>query len=166
MPKRSIVPGATFAVGLLLGVAVADSAEPRGAAQQGAAPLVTGIGGVFFRAERPDSLRDWYRRHLGLDAGPQGFSFLWREHDDPQRVGRTVWSLFPGDTDYFGDSDQPFMVNYIVRDLDRVLSRLADAGIQPVKAPESYPYGRFAWVEDGEGHRIELWEPPAQEATP
>jgi catechol 2,3-dioxygenase-like lactoylglutathione lyase family enzyme len=164
MRKRSIVPGATFALGLLLGVAVADSAEPRGAAQDGS--LVTGIGGVFMKAEHPDSLGDWYRRHLGLEAGPGGFSFLWREHDDPERVGRTVWSLFRGDSDYFGASDQRFMVNYIVRDLDRVLSRLAEAGIRPVKAPESYPYGRFAWVEDGEGHRIELWEPPPEEPTP
>lgn len=165
MPKRSIVPSATFVAGLLLGVAVADSAEPRRAAQEGV-PLVTGIGGVFMKADHPDSLGAWYRRHLGLDAGPQGLSFLWREHDDPARVGRTVWSLFPGNTDYFGASDQQFMVNYIVGDMDRVLSRLADAGIRPVKAPESYPYGRFAWVEDGEGHRIELWEPPAGEPTP
>lgn len=162
MTIRTILPVATFVGGLLLGVSATAGAGPDAGAQEPASPVV-GIGGIFLKAEAPEALRAWYRRHLGVEAGPGGHSFLWREHDDPDRVGRTVWSVFPGDTDYFGPGGQDFMVNYIVRDLDAVLARLAAAGIEPVKAPESYPYGRFAWVVDGEGNRIELWQPPQQE---
>lgn len=162
MLKRTLVPALTFGAGLLLGASVTAIPAVPGQASTSAGQ-VTGIGGVFLKAGDPDALRDWYDRSLGLEAGPQGATFLWRTPGDPGRPGRTVWSVFPEDTDYFGPSDQQCMVNYIVDDLDAVLARLEARGVRPVKEPESYPYGRFAWVQDGEGHRIELWEPPREQ---
>ena len=165
MAKRAAMAALIFFGGLLVGMS--DLAGTRDEARAEARePSVRGIGGVFLRARNPEELREWYRRHLGLEAGPQGADFLWRRHDEPDRVERTVWSVFPHDTDYFGASGQSFMINYIVDDLDGLLARLAESGIHPVKDPEEYPYGRFAWVQDGEGNRIELWEPPerAEEA--
>lgn len=160
MLKRVIVPVATFLGGLLVGASVSAVPGTANQVDRSLEPLVSGIGGVFFKARNPEALQEWYGQHLGIEPGPQGVHFLWRHADEPSRIGRTVWSLFPRDTDYFGSSEQQFMVNYIVDDLDLVLSRLAEDGIRPVKDPEEYPYGRFAWVLDGEGNRIELWQPP------
>lgn len=159
--SRKLLPAVTFAAGLLVGASTLALGETRTAVEEAPDSLVTGIGGVFFKARDPESLREWYGRHLDLEAGPGGVHFLWREHGEPGRVVRTVWSVFPDDTDYFGSSGQRLMVNYRVRDLDALLSRLATEGIHPVKGTEAYPYGRFAWIEDGEGNRVELWEPPA-----
>jgi catechol 2,3-dioxygenase-like lactoylglutathione lyase family enzyme len=122
-------------------------------------PLVTGIGGVFFKARDPERLRAWYREHLGVEADRPGVNFFWREAVDGGRFGRTVWSAFPADTRYFGPGDQDFMINYRVRDLDELLARLRQEGIAQVGKTEEYWYGRFAWVVDGEGNRVELWEP-------
>lgn len=122
---------------------------------------VTGIGGVFFRSEDPEALGDWYRERLGIPVNEHGYgSFQWKTLADPERVGRTVWSLFPSDTDYFGPGSQRFMVNYRVADLDALLAVLRDEGVDVVDGIEEYEYGRFAWIEDPEGNRIELWEPP------
>lgn len=165
-PKWPGFARVTFGSGLILcavGGALSLAAITTLAQQQDAA-AVTGIGGVFFRADDPGRLAQWYEDHLGIPAGPSGATFLWWEHDDPNVEGRTVWGAFPRDTDYFGPGDQEFMINYRVRDLDRLLERLAAAGVQQVDTLEAYVYGRFAWILDGEGNRVELWEPPA--ATP
>lgn len=148
----------TFVMGLIIGGALAVKAVQRTASQT-EGPGVSGIGGVFFKAENPAKLRAWYQRHLGIDAKGQGVNFFWRERDDAERFGMTVWSLFPKDSDYFGTGGQDFMVNYRVRDLDALLARLREQGVQQAGATEEYWYGRFAWVLDGEGNRIELWEP-------
>ena len=86
-------------------------------------------------------------------------NFFWREHDDPEQVGFTVWSVFPRETEYFGRESQDFMINYRVRNLDLLLARLESEGVLQVGDLEEYSYGRFAWIEDNEGNRIELWEP-------
>lgn len=164
MLKPTSVPVVAFLGGVLIGASVSPMGGKDVQARELPEPLVAGIGGVFLKAESPEDLQEWYERHLGFEAGPQGLDFLWRQLDAPTQTRRTVWSLFPRDTDYFGSSEQQFMVNYIVNDLDFVLARLAEAGIHPVKEPEEYPYGRFAWVLDGEGNRIELWEPPESES--
>lgn len=160
---KSAFPAGTFLLGLLLGGTDLFSAgpPPSGAPSETEvrAPLVEGIGGVFFKAEDPGALRGWYQEHLGLEGGPEGTQFLWRDVADSDRVGRTVWSVFPAGTEYFGGPDQQLMVNYIVTDLDALLERLATQGVRPVKPTEAYDFGRFAWIEDGEGNRIELWEP-------
>ena len=119
---------------------------------------VSGIGGVFFRAANPNVLSAWYRDHLGVAADEGHASFLWREHDRPETVGRTEWCAFPADTTYFGSSKQAFMINYRVVNLDRMLEQLRLKGVK-IEKVEDYDYGRFAWITDPEGNRIELWEP-------
>ena len=121
---------------------------------------VTGIGGVFFKAQDPNAMKDWYRKHLDIDAGDYGASFHWREADDPQKRGETVWTLFPHDTKYFNPGTSPFMVNYRVADLGALVAALREEGVAVEKIDDS-DYGRFAWITDPEGNRIELWEPPA-----
>ncbi|MEE8272070.1 MAG: VOC family protein [Alphaproteobacteria bacterium] len=121
---------------------------------------VTGIGGVFFKARDPDRLIDWYRDRLGIAPAEDGnVAFHWRESDDPDRRGRTIWAPFPSDTQYFEPSTAPFMINYRVDDLDALLERLRAAGVEVDDRVEEYDYGRFAWVMDPEGNRIELWQP-------
>lgn len=125
----------------------------------GGEELVTGIGGIFFRSENAESSREWYRQYLGIGSEGQGVNFFWREAADPRLLGFTVWSVFPKDTQYFGPGVQEFMVNYRVRDLDELLGRLARQGVERAGEIEEYSYGRFAWIVDGEGRRVELWEP-------
>lgn len=100
----------------------------------------------------------WYRDNLGISSTDGTADFLWREHDKPDEVGRTVWSIFPENTDYFGPSRLGFIVNYRVANLDRMLEQLRRSGIT-VEKVEDHDYGRFAWITDPEGNRIELWEP-------
>lgn len=118
---------------------------------------VTGIGGIFFRARDPARMTAWYRDHLGICAEDGHADFVWREHERPDEIGRTVWSVFPADTDYFGPSRPAFMINYRVSNLDRMLAQLRRDGVT-VEKVEDYDYGRFAWITDPEGNRIELWE--------
>jgi len=119
---------------------------------------VSGIGGIFLRAQDPQHLAGWYREHLGISSADEHVDFEWREKDRPDEIGRTVWSLFPKDTDYFGPGSQTFMVNYRVTNLDRMIEQLRRGGVR-VEKTEDYPYGRFAWIVDPEGNRVELWEP-------
>jgi predicted enzyme related to lactoylglutathione lyase len=123
----------------------------------------TGIGGVFFKARNPKGLSAWYEHHLGLKpAGDDQYavSLRWRELEDPANEGMTVWALFPHDTEYFNPSRSPFMINYRVDDLDALLEALRAEGVTIDPKREEYDYGRFAWIMDPEGNRIELWEPP------
>lgn len=119
---------------------------------------VSGIGGVFLAVRDPEKMAAWYRDNLGVNSNDGNANFLWREHDRPEEVGRTVWALFPAGTDHFGPSRPGFMVNYRVSNLDRMLAHLRSNGVT-VEKVEDYDYGRFAWITDPEGNRIELWEP-------
>jgi len=107
---------------------------------------VTGIGGVFIRSTSVEELRAWYRDHLGIDVTEWGGAVL----------DGVTWSIFPGDTTYF---ERESMVNYRVRDLDAMLAQLRAAGVQVDDHVEEMEFGRFGWAYDGEGNRIELWEP-------
>jgi catechol 2,3-dioxygenase-like lactoylglutathione lyase family enzyme len=120
---------------------------------------VTGIGGVFFKSDDPDKLYAWYEKHLGLkrNTQTQAVVFPWREPEGGGE-GETVWSIFPKDTKYFEPSQAAFMLNYRVEDLDAMVIALRAAGIR-ILGREDYDYGRFAWIMDPEGNRIELWEP-------
>jgi catechol 2,3-dioxygenase-like lactoylglutathione lyase family enzyme len=120
---------------------------------------ILGIGGVFFKSANRDQMREWYSKHLGLADKGQGAMLPWREHDDPQKEHVTVWTLFPNSTDYI-PATQPFMVNYIVDDLDALLDRLRQEGVKIDAKRMNESYGRFAWVYDSDGNKIELWEPP------
>jgi catechol 2,3-dioxygenase-like lactoylglutathione lyase family enzyme len=119
---------------------------------------IIGIGGVFFRSANRDQMREWYSKHLGLADKGSGAMLPWREHDDPQKEHVTVWSLFSATSDYI-PATQPFMFNYIVDDMDALLDRLQQEGVKidPKRMDESY--GRFAWIYDLDGNKIELWQP-------
>jgi predicted enzyme related to lactoylglutathione lyase len=119
---------------------------------------VTGIGGVFFKAKEPQRMAAWYQQHLGIQANDGSMDFTWREKDHPERIGRTVWAIFPAESDYFGQSSSSLMINYRVANLDRMLKQLRAAGVK-IEKVEDFDYGRFAWIMDPEGNRIELWEP-------
>ena len=116
---------------------------------------VSGIGGFFFRADDPKALAAWYETHLGIAPVPGGY-------DTPpweQEAGATVFAPFEKVTEYFGNAEKAFMLNFRVRDLDAMIAQLEAAGIEVRRDPESYPNGRFAWLNDPEGNPIELWEP-------
>jgi len=120
---------------------------------------VTGIGGVFLRARDPKALAAWYGEHLGIQLTEWGGAqFLWSD-EVPPTTGSTAWSLFPADTKYFGSGTQSCMVNYRVDNLDELLAQLAAAGVSIDPKREDAPYGRFAWITDPEGNRVELWQP-------
>ncbi|GMU45080.1 MAG: VOC family protein [Xanthomonadales bacterium] len=122
---------------------------------------VTGIGGIFIKARDPETLKTWYRRHLGIDIQDWGgASFRWHTPERPEPEGVTVWSIFPADSRYFDPSPAPFMVNYRVDDLDAVLTALRAEGCEVDEKVESSEFGRFGWVMDPERNRIELWQPP------
>lgn len=122
---------------------------------------VKGLGGLFFKAEDPEALYNWYEKHLGLlRQGQEAVTFNWRYADEPQKSGMTVWAIFRKDTEYFNPSRSSFMMNLIVEDLDGLLAALREDGVEIDPHREDYDYGRFAWIMDPEGNRIELWEPP------
>jgi predicted enzyme related to lactoylglutathione lyase len=122
---------------------------------------VIGLGGIFFKADDPEKLYTWYEKHFGLQRQAQeAVVFNWRQAEDPEQPGMTVWSIFPKDTKYFEPSRSSFMMNFIVEDLDGLLAALREAGVEIDPRREDYNYGRFAWIMDPEGNRIELWEPP------
>lgn len=114
-----------------------------------------GVGGVFLKARDPHALATWYAAHLGIQPG-EGGSLIF---DGPESAGMTVFAPFPLDTAYFGDGGQSFMVNFRVDDLDGLLAQLAEAGVRIDPKREDYSYGRFAWIWDPEGNRVELWQP-------
>lgn len=122
---------------------------------------VTGIGGIFFKAQKPDELRRWYAAQLGVALDADQVSVIrWREDAQPERRGSTTWAIFDGDTHYFGASAQPYMINYRVADLEAMLAQLRAAGAAVDERVEQTPFGRFGWVTDPEGNRLELWQPP------
>ena len=123
---------------------------------------VTGLGGIFFKAKNPAKLGAWYKKHLGLPVEEWGgASFPWRDAKKPARKGATIWSPFEAKTKYFGSSKQVLMVNYRVANLQRVLAQLKKEGvwIDP-KSGEGSEFGKFGWIKDAEGNRVELWQPP------
>lgn len=116
---------------------------------------VTGIGGMFFRARDPQSLAEWYEKHLGVLPVPTSYGgAVWEQEQGP-----TVFCPFPESTDYFGDPQKAWMVNFRLRDLDKMVEQLRAAGIAVTVQPEEYPNGRFARLNDPEGNPIELWQP-------
>lgn len=122
---------------------------------------VTGIGGIFFKAKDPKALQAWYQKHLGLPATPDGYIVLqWGQKGDS---GYTVWSAMPESTQYYAPSPSPFMINYRVENLDALLAVLKEEGVEIVGEPEKYEYGKFGWILDPEGNKIELWEPRDEE---
>lgn len=120
---------------------------------------VTGIGGIFFKSKDPKASMEWYHKHLGLNTNPYGATFEWYEGDDSTRKGQTQWTPFPESTKYFEPSGKDFMINYRVENLEALVKELKQEGVTIVDAIESYDYGKFVHILDGEGNKIQLWEP-------
>ena len=116
-----------------------------------------GVGGVFLKASDPEKLTAWYAEHLGIPLDGGGSLAF----DGPSSLGMTVFAHFPENTKYFGEGSQQAMINFRVDNLDGLLRELAAANVRIDPNREDYAYGRFAWIWDPEGNRVELWEPPA-----
>lgn len=153
-----------MALGFILGMALQSALASQGDREQ---VRVTGIGGVFFKAHDARKLAAWYEQHLGItfeaagnsDTAPMYHSFEWRENHDPKQLGSTAYSIFPDKTKYFEPSHASFMIDYRVKNLDRVLAKLRSEGVSVDQKIDDEPYGRFGWALDPEGNRFELWEP-------
>jgi predicted enzyme related to lactoylglutathione lyase len=123
---------------------------------------VTGIGGIFFKASDAPQLQAWYKRHLGIDVQAWGgTAFSWADSDGKPTGGSTVWSIASAESDQFAPSKAPFMVNYRVEDLHALVAALKAEGCKVLDKIDDSEYGKFAWVIDPEGNKVELWQPPA-----
>ena len=121
-------------------------------------PRITGIGGVFFKSKHPKELASWYAKHFGFVPKPDaGVVFEWREKDRDSPKGETVWAIFPAESKYFEPTNADFMINYRVDDLDGFCRKLEAEGVK-IEGRQA-DYGKFAWVRDSDGNKIELWEP-------
>jgi len=166
MPR---IPWSTIALSALILISVcskggqdAPSAQP----EKSKPPVkveqrgrILGIGGVFFKSANRNQMREWYSKHLGLADKGGGAMLPWREQDDPQKKHVTAWTIFPATTDYFDPGHASFMINYIVDDLDALLDRLKQEGVKIDAKRMNESYGRFAWIYDVDGNKIELWQP-------
>lgn len=177
--RRQLLRTLSFAFGSIfilsrdrLGIAAQTGTQPmtspptagalvrKGVATGAEMEKVTGIGGLFFRAHDPKALGSWYQQHLGVSLTPTSYGEpVWE-----QEAGPTVFAPFPETTNYFGDAHKVWMVNFRVRDLDKMAAQLRTAGIDIKIDPKSYPNGRFARLYDPEGNPIELWQPAGPNA--
>ena len=120
---------------------------------------VTGIGGIFFKCKNPKAVREWYQTHLGLNTNPYGTVFEWRQGADTSKKGFTQWSPFSETTKYFAPSTKDFMINYRVENLDALVAQLKTEGVAVTDSVQTVEYGKFVHILDGEGNKVELWEP-------
>ena len=122
---------------------------------------VTGIGGIFLSAKDPKALCDWYKKHLGIDIQDWGgAAFTWTDSEGNPTKGTTIWSVGPADGNHFAPSKSTFMVNYRVEDLAALLKALREEGCDVLDKTDDSEYGKFGWVMDLEGNKVELWQPP------
>lgn len=122
---------------------------------------VTGIGGIFFKAKDAPKLHAWYKRHLGIDVQVWGgAAFNWTDSDNKPTGGTTIWSVGSEEGDQFAPSTASFMINYRVEDLDALVAVLKEEGCEVLDKRDNSEYGKFAWVIDPEGNKVELWQPP------
>ena len=123
---------------------------------------VTGIGGIFIKSDNPQRLRDWYREHLGIQIESWGgTAFSWAGDQNPGGSGTTVWNVFEASSNYFDPGRATFMVNYRVDKLHPLIAALRAEGCQVEDKIEESEFGKFGWVVDPDGNKVELWEPPA-----
>lgn len=122
---------------------------------------IVGLGGVFYKASDPKARKDWYEKHLGLAPGEgyDGVEMRWRRADKPDHQEMSLVSFFDQDSTYLGDGGQPFMLNFVVEDIDGMVEKLRSEGCQVADKIVEESYGKFAWVTDPDGVKIELWEP-------
>ena len=116
---------------------------------------VTGIGGVFFKCKDPKATTEWYQKHLGLNTNPYGATFDWYEGADSTKKAQTQWTPFAENSKYF---DKDFMINYRVENLEGLVEELKKEGVIIVDKIETFDYGKFVHILDGEGNKVQLWE--------
>lgn len=122
---------------------------------------VTGIGGIFFKAKDAAGMRAWYQTHLGIDVQEWGgAAFSWAGEDGKPAPGSTIWNISPAEGDDYAPGTAPFMINYRVADLDALMEALRAEGCNVVGNSQASEYGKFGWVLDPEGNKVELWQPP------
>ncbi len=177
-PRRRLLQGLSYAFGFSFIPPQNDFAKAARNPAQSASPAapvkataghdlgeremekVTVIGGFFFRAKDPKALGLWYQQNLGISLPPTSSGgSVWL-----QEAGPTSFTAFPETTKYFGNPEKAWMLNFRVRDLEKMAAQLRSAGIEVKVDPQSYPYGRFARLQDPEGNPIELWQPPKSDA--
>jgi predicted enzyme related to lactoylglutathione lyase len=125
---------------------------------------VTGIGGIFFQAKDPVALRAWYKKHLGIDVQDWGgAAFVWADDAGNPVKGQTIWNIGKAGSNHYAPSTSTFMVNYRVADLAALLQALREEGCDVLDKTDDAEYGKFGWVMDPEGNKIELWQPPEGE---
>ncbi len=123
---------------------------------------VTGIGGIFFKAKDAPALHAWYKRHLGIDVQSWGgTAFSWTDADGTPVGGTTIWSVSSDKSEQFASSSATFMINYRVDDLHALINVLREEGCNVLEKVDDSEYGKFGWVIDPEGNKVELWQPPA-----
>ncbi|RLD80097.1 MAG: VOC family protein [Bacteroidetes bacterium] len=122
-------------------------------------PKVTGIGGIFFKSENQEEIREWYGKNLGLAIDPYGSAFEFRNANRPDEINYLRWSPFDSATDYFEPSGKEFMINYRVQNIEGLVRKLRENGVTIVDNIEEFEYGKFVHIMDPEGNKIELWEP-------
>ena len=120
---------------------------------------VTGIGGVFFKCQNPQKVKEWYKKHLGFDTDDYGTSFEWQKIEGSSQKGFTQWSPFEQKTAYFEPSKKDFMINYRVENLEKLVELLREEGVTILDEIESFDYGKFVHILDIEDNKIELWQP-------
>jgi len=120
---------------------------------------VTGIGGIFFKCDDPEKIREWYNKNLGLNTDQHGTSFVGRQLEHPDKKTFSAWSPFKMDSDYFAPSKKEFMINFRVENLVALLEELKADGVKIEGELQEFEYGKFAHIMDPEGNKIELWEP-------
>ncbi|PXY02734.1 glyoxalase [Marinifilum breve] len=121
---------------------------------------VTGIGGIFFKTKDPKGTKEWYNKHLGIQCPDEyGGVFEWQKTSKPEETGFTIWGPFDENTEYFQPSKKDFMFNYRVENLEELLKELKEEGVEIVGEMQVFEYGKFGWILDPEGNKVELWEP-------
>ena len=121
---------------------------------------ITGVGGIFFKSRNDNAaLVAWYQKHLGMPIESSGGAVLKWPDDKAEDDGLTVWHVAEKESDWFSPSDSPFMINYRVDNLDEMLDQLKQNGVEIVKGPDTDFNGKFAWIMDPDGNKVELWEP-------
>ena len=118
---------------------------------------VTGVGGVFVKSKDPKALAQWYREVLGLEVASWGGAAL--PFDAPGHPPKVSWTAFPASSDYMSPSTREFMINFAVDDMDAIIARVTAKGVPVLKRDDNDPFGRFAWIQDPDGTKIELWQP-------
>jgi predicted enzyme related to lactoylglutathione lyase len=122
-------------------------------------PKVTGIGGIFFFSDNPKETREWYAKNLGMDVSDWGATFEFRDVNKPEEIGSVQWSPFKKGSQYFSPSSKEFMINYRVQNMEALVKKLKENGVNVVDDIQDSEYGKFVHIMDAEGNKVELWEP-------